>query len=243
MGLRSAEQKALPVVGRPRGPEGWCKHPVAIIWPCALSPSGYAAAGKHVAVPAQRCPECLVWLMLWGGYWRWLRAPLLVERIWIRRGRCSVCRRSQALLPDLVLARRLDEVAVIGEGLALKVLGGRGLRSIAEHLGVPYTTARTWWRRFRVRSSMIVAGCTALPVSLDGTAVMLNTTDERAAFDALGVAWQRAQVRFGERVGRIWAFCSRISGGQALATNTTSPWAGGSGADWIAPSAFGGPGP
>jgi len=208
-----------------------------------LSPSGYAAAGKHVVVPAQRCPECLGWLMRWGGYWRWLRAPLLVERIWIRRGRCLVCRHSHALLPDLVLARRLDEVAVIGEGVALKAIAGRGLRPIAEHLGVPHTTVRTWWRRFRVRSSTTLTRCTAVAVSIDGTAVMLSTAGERAALEALGVAWQRAHLRFGERVGRVWAFWSRISSGQALGTNTTSPWAGGPGADWMWPSAFGGPGP
>jgi Domain of unknown function (DUF6431) len=46
---------------------------------------------------------------------------LLVERIWIRRGRCSTCRRPHTLLPDLVLARRLDAVNVIGRGLATKV--------------------------------------------------------------------------------------------------------------------------
>jgi len=166
-----------------------------------------------------------------------------VERVWIRRGRCSVCRRSHALLPDLVLARRLDEVEVIGQGLALKVAGGRGLRAIAEHLGVPHATVRTWWRRFSERSPMMLSRCTALAVALDGTAVVLNATDERVALDALGVAWQRARFRFGGRVGRIWAFWSRISSGQALGTNTTSPWSGGSGADWMAPSAVGGPGP
>jgi len=181
--------------------------------------------------------------MRWGGYWRWLRAPLLVERIWIRRGRCPVCRRSHGLLPDLVLTRRLDEVEVIGQGLVLKAAATRGLRPIAEHLGVPHTTVRTWWRRFRVRSSMMGASCTALAVSLDGTAVMLNTTGERAALEALEVAWQRARFRFGERVGRAWAFWSRMSGGQALGTNTSSPWAGGSEADWMSPSTFGGPGP
>ena len=53
-------------------------------------------AGQQVAVPPQRCPSCLRWLIGWGGYWRWLRAPLLVERIWIRRGRCSAGRRSHA---------------------------------------------------------------------------------------------------------------------------------------------------
>jgi hypothetical protein len=101
-------------------------------------------------------------------------------------------------LPDLALARRLDEVEVIGEGLALKAAGGPGLRPIAEHLGVPHTTGRTWWRRFRVRSPAMLSRCTALGVSLNGTAVMVNTTGERAALAALGVAWQRAQVRFGD---------------------------------------------
>lgn len=154
-----------------------------------------------------------------------------------------MCRRSHALLPDLVLARRLDEVETIGQAVAVKAVAGRGLRPIAEHLGVPHTTARAWWRRFREHSSSMVANCTALAVSLDGTAVRLNTTDECAAVDALVVAWQRAQTRFGEITGEVWPFWSRISGGYALGTNTTAPWAGRLGVDWMTPSAFGGPGP
>ncbi|MBV9598306.1 MAG: hypothetical protein JOZ87_15755 [Chloroflexi bacterium] len=75
-------------------------------------------------------------------------------------------------------------------------------------------------------------------MALNGTAVMLATDGERAALDALQVAWQRAQIRFGDAVGQLWRFWSRISGGQALGTNTTSPWAGGSGADWMAASPF-----
>ena len=213
---------------------------MAIIWPCSLSPSSYAAAGKSIVVPAQRCPTCLVWLMRWGGYWRWLRAPLLIERIWIRRGRCGECRRTHALLPDLVLTRRLDDVAVIGRGMALKVIANLGLRPIAEHLDVPYTTARSWWRRFQARSPTLVDHCTALAVALDGTAVTLTTSGERAALDVLQVAWQRAHVRFGDAVGDVWRFWSRISGGQAPGTNTTSPWAGARGADWMAVSHLGG---
>ena len=46
-------------------------------------------------------------------------------------------RRSHALLADLVLASRLDEVEVIGQAIALKAAGARGLRPIAEYLGVP----------------------------------------------------------------------------------------------------------
>jgi Domain of unknown function (DUF6431) len=129
--------------------EGGRSTPVAIIWPYPWSASTYAAAGQQIVVPAQRCPGCQRPLASWGGYWRWLRAPPLGERrVWIRRGRCPACRRTHALLPDLVLVRRLDAVAVIGRGLALKVVRGLGLRRVAEQLGVPHPTVRSWWRRF-----------------------------------------------------------------------------------------------
>jgi hypothetical protein len=198
-----------------------------------------------VVVPPQRCPTCQRWLVGWGGYWRWLRAPLLVERIWIRRARCSTCRRSHALLPDLVLARRLDAVDVIGRGLASKLTSELGLRPIAEQLDVPHTTLRAWLARFRARSPVLLAQCSALAVALVGTAVDVGVgvARERAALDVLRVAWQRAVARFGERIGNLWSFWSRISGGQALGTHTTSPWARGAGADWMTPSPLGGPAP
>jgi len=218
---------------------------MAIIWPYPSSPSSYVSAGQQVVVPPQRCPACQRWLVGWGGYWRWLRAPLLIERIWIRRARCSACRRSHALLPDLVLVRRLDAVEVIGRGLASKLTSELGLRPIAEQFDVPPTTLRAWWQRFRVWSSRMLAQCTALAVALVGTAVdvSVGVAPERAALDVLRVAWRRAVARFGEGIGSPWSFWSRISGGQALGTHTTSPWAPGAGADWMAPSPLGGPAP
>jgi transposase-like protein len=217
--------------------EGGRSTPVVIIWPCPLSPSSYAAAGQQVGVPSQRCPHCQRALTSWGGYWRWLRAPPGGEwRIWIRRGRCSGCRRTHALLPDLVLARRLDAVAVIGRGLALKVVQRLGLRTIAEQLGVPHTTVRSWWRRFRARAPTLVTSCTALAVDPAGVSVQLAAEAEQAALEALAVAWHRAQVRFGARISGVWPFWSRISGGWALGANTSAPWAGLGGAGWMAPS-------
>ena len=120
-----------------------------------------------------------------------------------------------------------------------------GLRPISGQFDVPHTTLRSWWQRFRVRSSTLLAQCTALAVALDGTAVdvTLGAARERAALDGLRVAWQRAVTRFGERIGSPWSFWSRISGGQALGTHTTSPWAPGAEADWMAPSPLGGPAP
>jgi hypothetical protein len=216
---------------------------MAIIWPYPSSPTSYVLAGQQVSVPPQRCPSCLRRLIGWGGYWRWLRAPLLVERIWIRRGRCSACRRSHALLPDLVLVRRLDAVEVIGASLARKLTRGLGLRSIAEQIDVPHTTVRSWWHRFQARSAMLLAECTALAVALHGTPVKVTAVGEHAALASLSVAWQRALARFGVRIGDLWSFWSRISGGHALGTHTTSPWAPGAGADWMAPSPLGGPAP
>ena len=129
---------------------------MAIIWPYRASVSSYVAAGRQIEVPPLRCPTCEGQLVGWGGYWRWLRAPLMIERIWIRRGRCAACRRSHALVPDLLLLRRLDVVTVIGSGLALKVIDGLGWRPIAEQLDVPLTTLRTWWSRFRAHAPRLL---------------------------------------------------------------------------------------
>ena len=143
----------------------------------------------------------------------------------------------------LVPVRRLDAVEVIGASLARKLTRGLGLRPIAAQLAVPHTTVRSWWQCFQARRAVLLAQCTALAVALDGTPVEVNVGGEHAALDALGVAWQRALARFGVRIGDRWSFWSRISGGQALATHTTSPWATRWGADWMTSSPVGGPAP
>lgn len=215
---------------------------MVIIWPYPASVSSYVVAGRQVAVPPQRCPTCHRRLVGWGGYWRWLRAPLLVERIWIRRARCAACRRSHALLPDLLLVRRLDVVTIIGTALLLKLVNDVGLRPIAEQLDVPHTTLRTWWQRFRARSPTLLATCTSLAVTLEGTPIDVRSVGECAALEVLGLAWQRVRARFGTSVGgSVWAFWSWISGGQALGTHTTSPWAARRGSGLDGPSPPGGP--
>ena len=219
---------------------------MAIIWPYPASVSSYVSAGRQIEVPPQRCPTCRGWLIGWGGYWRWLRAPLVVERIWIRRGRCAACRRSHALLPDLTLVRRLDVVKVIGTALVLKVIDGLRWRPIAERLDLPLTTLRSWWQRFRSRAPLLLTMCTRLAVTLDGTPVDVRRVGERAALEVLSLAWHRASARVGRRIngGTLWGFWSAISGGLGLGTHTTSPWAAIAGEDWMRASPSpGGPGP
>jgi Domain of unknown function (DUF6431) len=205
---------------------------LSIVWPCALDVTTYAQQGQRVEVGVHTCAGCGKLLTLWGGYWRWVRGRG-TGRLWIRRGRCSRCRRSHALLPDFLLERRLDEVEVIGRTLALCSAGGLGTRPLAERLGVPMTTAREWRRRFQLRAPALAAALVAVAVHLDPAAVLMTTAGEAAALEALGAAWQRARTRFGERVPAVWRFWSLISGGKALGTNRSPPFAQRSGADWM----------
>src|SRR5712692_10100739 len=113
---------------------GCSNHPVSIVWRCPLDVSAYLALGQQIEVGEHACPgpDCeRRRLGGWSGYWRWVRGPG-TERLWIRRGRCSRCLRSHALLPDFLLERRLDQVEVIGQALALGIVSGLGIRSVAD---------------------------------------------------------------------------------------------------------------
>ena len=209
---------------------------MAIIWPCPLSPSSYAAAGRGITAPAQACPSCNRQLIGWGGYWRWVRAERRPEqRIWIRRGWCAHCRRTQALLPSFLFARRLDEDAVIGSALSLAA-DGTGARTIAQQLALPHTTVRDWWRRARARAPTLLASLLALATSLDPAPVALSADGLTSVLEALESAWQRARQRLGARIPDRWAFWSLISGGLALAPHTSPPFPGGQGGSKVGAS-------
>jgi hypothetical protein len=137
-------------------------------------------------------------------------------------------------LPDFLLERRLDEVRVIGQVLALSIVGGLGMRPVAERLRVPMTTARDWRRRFRTNALLMVTALVALAVRLDSAAVLVSAaSNEITALEALGAGWRRARTRFGERVPELWRCWSLISGGRALGTNRSPPYAGWTAADWM----------
>lgn len=208
-------------------------HPMSIVWRCEFDVSAYVALGRQVEVGEHACPDCGLRLGGWGGYWRWIRGPG-TERLWIRRCRCSKCRRSHALLPDFLLERRLDEVGVIGHALALSIGSGLGMRPLGERLGVPMTTVRDWRRRFQVNALMMVAALVAVAVHLDPAPVLLSAAGhETVALEALGATWDRARRRFAERTPELWRFWSVISGGHALGTNRSPPYPRRRGADWM----------
>jgi len=196
---------------------------MAIIWPCPLTPSTYAEAGREISVPPVVCPGCRRQLTGWGGYWRWVRAERVPEqRIWIRRGRCRHCRRTHALLPSFLFVCRLDVAQVIGTALD-RVAAGIGARTIAQQLALPHTTVRDWWRRVRTKAPTLLASMLMLATSLDPAPVALSADGAPAVLEALWCAWRRTQQRLAGRTPDQWAFWSLVSGGLALAANTSPP--------------------
>ena len=192
--------------------------PLAIVWPCRLSVAEYAAAGKHIDVPEQACPLCGTRLTGWSGYRRWLRDGS-EQHIWIRRGRCAACRRTHALLPDFVHARRLDSVDVIGAALE-RSIGGQGMRRLAAGMDVPVSTARDWRRRHRARAPALLALFAELAVRLGDDLADLPAAVEAAVLAALAAAWSRARDRLPDGIGGMWRFWDVVCGGRALGTDT-----------------------
>ncbi len=125
------------------------------------------------------------------------------------------------MLPDLALARRQDEVAVIGEAIEAKV-GGEGFRRIAGRLGACRETVRGWLRRFALRAEEIRALFTRCAVALDPELGALLPAGSGAAdaLEAIAVAVRAWVLRFGP--GEPWEIASRLSGGMLLG-NTNRP--------------------
>jgi hypothetical protein len=125
------------------------------------------------------------------------------------------------LLPHFLFVRRLDEVATIGQALALRAGAEIELRALARGFDLPRETLRGWWDRFRARSPTLLAEVVEVAIGLDAAPLDLRQKREAVVFEALHQALRRARRRFGEqRVGEVWRFWSRISGGKVLTTNT-----------------------
>ena len=220
-------------VGAPGGSRR-CQHTVAIVWACPLSVEQYAAAGQRVQVWWPGCPGCGQPMRPWSGYQRWVRWGGGVWRVWVRRAKCRPCGVTHALLPSFTLLRRLDAVWVIGAALE-RVAGGAGLRVVAAGLGVPHTTVRGWWRRFRVHAPMLVAGLCALVVELGGLVAAPGAAAERACLAALELVAARVRRRLGVAAPATWPLAALVSGGGWLGATTSPPWAGQGGRRWLPP--------
>jgi hypothetical protein len=126
------------------------------------------------------------------------------------------------LLPDVVLLRRRDEVAVIGAAIEAKV-AGVGHRLIAERLGVPKETVRGWLRRFVARADQVRAHFTRWALVLDAELGRVLPAGSRVAdaLEAVAVAARAWVLRFGP--GEVWPIAGALSGG-VLLCNTSCPF-------------------
>jgi hypothetical protein len=162
----------------------------------------------------------MVW---WSGYWRYVRArPGVEPKLWIRRGRCTTCKSSHALLPSFLLEARVDPVEVVGTTLWRSV-SGVGLRKLAAEVGRPHTTVREWRRRHRARARALWSELAALVVSMGGAVPKLSGDLEHSALALLGLAWERGWREHNGQVAGLWPFTSVVTGGRWLATTTHPP--------------------
>lgn len=197
--------------------------PVAMVWRCQLSVEEYVAAGKEIEVPRPSCPGCEMVMQFRSGYWRDVRAGGGTgQPVWIRRAQCRSCRRSHALLPSFLFGGRLDAVEVIGSVVEAVTDGVGVVGREAKALGLPYTTARDWLRRFSARAPMLAAGFVALAVEVGAEAGIAGLAVE-ARGRAVG-AMRLVGEALGSSSGSLWALASFVTGGRLLAATTDPPW-------------------
>jgi hypothetical protein len=164
-------------------------------------------------------------MIFWSGYTRPVRVLGGCVRLFVRRARCRSCAVTHALLPGFALVKRLDVVETIGQ--AIEAVTGRraGVRPVARELGVPHTTARGWLRRFAGRSGELAISFAGLAVELGAVEVSgARLGGPSSAVGALGRAFGAACALPGWALIGPWRFCSVVTGGRLLATNTISPY-------------------
>ena len=197
---------------------------MAIVWPCPLSVDAYVAAGRRAEFPRPDCPSCGGPLVFWSGYRRHVRAGGRCRKIFVPRLRCGRCRATHALLPAFVLTWRLDAAEAIGMVIAGVAGGASGVRPAAARLGIPYTTARGWCRRFGARAPRLGVAFAALAAELGGEPVRPAADAGAFALAAIGAAFDAASCLPGWLALGAWRFASAVSGGKLIAANITSPW-------------------
>lgn len=176
-----------------------------------------------LAAGSVACPSCGESLGGWGfARWRTLRSESGPVGLRPRRARCRSCRSTHVLLPDAVLARRVDTVAVIGAALT-KAAMRVGHRKVAEQLGRPPSTVRGWLRRFRAAAARVAAHFSVWAHHLDPMLGAIEPAGSPVAdaLEAIGVAARAASLRLGVRPPWSWASVLTVG---ALLSNTNSPW-------------------
>lgn len=197
---------------------------MSIVWLCPLSVDAYVEAGREIEVPRPDCPGCAVPMSFWSGYRRYVRDGGVCRRVFVPRARCGPCATTHALLPAFLLVGRLDVVETVGAVVAQVASGRSGVRPAAQCVGVPHTTARGWWRCFKLRAARLAVAFSALAVELGGATVAPLGHLEGWSLATLAAAWEAAVALPGWAALGLWRFVSAVVGGKLIAPNTDPPW-------------------
>jgi hypothetical protein len=150
------------------------------------------------------CPSCRGVLGPWGhARERVLRCRGGDRLLRPRRARCRGCAGTHVLLPQLALARRQDEVSVIGAAIEANV-AGEGFRRIAARVGAYPETVRGWVRRFAELSMAIGFSPSTAIGSPHRRPSFLPTGAMSSPHDQVGVSDHRRGAEPGGRVGCAW---------------------------------------
>ena len=116
----------------------------------------------------------------------------------VRRVRCKGCGRTHALLPSFCYSNRRDCSETIW-GAIIVMAGGRGPRPVADRLGLPHPTVRSWLRRLRDTAKPLRHHFVVLSESFSALASRAPPEDSLVALvDAVKAAHFAATSRLGE---------------------------------------------
>ena len=154
-----------------------------------------------------------------GCYRRKVRQAGVVHELVVHRVRCPRCRAGYAILPDFVVARRLDTAEVIGAAVTAAAGAPGAARGTALLAGVPARTVRSWRARFTAISMPLAIGFSALAAGRGWQPVDLpRATPAHTAMAAIGAAWHTTLTRYPASPLRgPWRFANAMCGGALMA--------------------------
>jgi len=185
----------------------------------------YAPVSRAVKPPRPACPACKVAMWFDGCYRRKVRQAGVVHELVVHRVRCPRCRAGHAILPDFVVARRLDTAEVIGAAVAAAAGAPGATRGSALLAGVPARTVRSWRARFTAISMPLAIGFSALAAGRGWQPVDLpRATPAHTAMAAIGAAWHTTLTRDPASPLRgPWRFANAMCGGALMAIRMSVP--------------------
>lgn len=174
------------------------------------------------------CADCGGELRPWGyARRRTLRDHGKPVSVRPRRSRCRSCMVTHVLLPVLLLLRRADLAATIGEALVARHVERLRRAEVVTAAGAPTDTVRGWLRRFEARAEEIRSQFLGLAHGWDAELGSLEPQGSAArdALEAIGAAAAAGTRRFGPTP--LWSLVAGASGGRLL-SNTSCPFPAGS---------------